>query len=240
MYSYIIAEIGVNHNGDFEKAKLLVEKALIAGADCVKFQTFWGLAGLEKYEFTQDQWRELKAYCDFLSVDFMTSPHWGSPICGYNKEDYEVIDFVDTLVKKHKVASPYFTNRKYVEYISGKGKPLIVSTGSLTNDDKMATDKEIAEFFTYSSAKDITLLHCVSEYPANNGQYDRIKDLKKFGVPVGISDHTQKISFPPFPVIEKHFKLDDDCIDAGVSLNPDQFSQMVNFIRTYEGIYEKF
>lgn len=240
MYSYIIAEIGVNHNGNLERAKLIAEKALIAGADCVKFQTFWGLAGLEKYEFTKDQWRELKAYCDSFPIDFMTSAHWGSPVCGYNKEDYEAIDFVDELVKTHKIASPYLTNENYLRHIASKGKPVFLSTGSLANEKGVADVEEVRLALERLKGVPVTLLHCVSKYPAESGEYQQIKILKQLGVPVGISDHTQKTSFPPMPVIEKHFKIDEDCIDANVSLNPDQFSKMVNFIRTYEELYSKF
>jgi sialic acid synthase SpsE len=239
MYSYIVAEIGVNHNGDLERAKQMVEKALLAGADCVKFQTFWGLAWLEKYEFTKEQWQELKAYCDSLPIDFMTSAHWGSPVCGYNKEDYEAIDFVDTLVKTHKIASPYLTNENYLRHINSKGKPVFLSTGSIVNGCGMANVMDIRWAIGILKDVKVTLLHCVSKYPAPSGEYHQIKSLKQLGFPVGISDHTQKTSFPPLPVIEKHFKIDEDCIDANVSLNPDQFSKMVNFIRTYEGIYEK-
>lgn len=240
MKSYIIAEAGVNHNGDFEKAKNIITQALVSGADCVKFQTFWGLGGLEKYELDENQWNKLKDYADAMGIDFMTTAHWGSPLCGYKDSDYPVIDFVDRLVKIHKIASPYLTNENYVKHIASKGKPVFLSTGSITNADKMATNEEIARAIVWLKGVDVTLLHCVSEYPAGDGKYDRIRELKSFGLPVGISDHTKRIIFPPLPVVEKHFKLNDDFIDANVSLNPADFQTMVEAIRNFEKTYARF
>jgi sialic acid synthase SpsE len=218
----------------------MVEQALIAGADCVKFQTFWGLVGLEKYEFTQDQWKYLKMYCDEMGVDFMTTPHWGSPLCGYKDSDYPTIDFVDALVKTHKIASPYLTNENYVRYIALKGKPVFLSTGSITNENKMAIDAEIENALEWLKDVPVTLLHCVSSYPPDDGKYERIRELKKFGKPVGISDHTQKKLFPPLPVIEKHFKIDDNCIDAGVSLSPKDFEFMTVAVKNFRKTYARF
>lgn len=241
MRTYIIAEIGVNHNGDLERAKDMVTKALICGADCVKFQTFWGLKGLERYEFDENQWMRLKEHADKMGIDFMSTAHWGSPLCGYKDSDYPVIDFVDTLVKTHKIASPYLTNENYVRHIALKGKPVFLSTGSITNDDRMANNSEISQALEWLCDVPTTLLHCVSKYPAEDGKYDRMKELRKeFGRPVGISDHTDRTKIPPMAVVEKHFKIDEDCIDASVSLNLGQFKMMVEFIRNFEKTYATF
>jgi len=238
--SNIIAEFGVNHEGDFNKAKEAIELALICGANAIKFQIFWDIGEqLKKYEFTKEQWIELKELADKYSIEFMATPHWGSPLTFYKDEDFEVIDFVDTLVKRHKVASPYLTNEKYVSYIAGKGKPLLISTGSIKNEDGMATIEEIETMLDWIPKIDVTLLHCISKYPCNNSRIEKIEDLRKLGRPVGLSDHTMDIMVRPFPVIEKHFKLDDECIDANVSLNPKQFMEMVRNIKNYESIYEK-
>lgn len=241
MRTYVIAEAGCNHNGSVDTAKIMIEKATIAGADAVKFQTFWNLGCLKEYEFTKDQWACLKDYCDKMGTDFLTTPHWGSPLCGYKDEDYEVIDFVDTLVERHKIASPYVTNEKYVRYIASKGKPVLMSTGSLTEAGSMATDKQIEQALVWLDGIDTTLLHCVSQYPPVNAHYERIKELRYFGHKVGISDHTQKLLFPPMDVIEKHFKLDDNCIDAKISITPKQLHQMVEALRNFEEskIYEE-
>jgi N,N'-diacetyllegionaminate synthase len=250
--SKIVAECGVNFN-NFEEAKRLVEMAKFAGADAVKFQTFWNI-GLEKYELTKEQWIELKELADSLCMEFMTTPHWGSPLTFYKDEDYEVIDFVDTLVKTHKIASPYLTNKKYVSYIASKGKPIYMSTGSITRKDGMATMAEIKETLSWVPNADITILHCVSKYPVSdfistkhvasnrngviiNAHYERILKLKRFGKPVGLSDHTTNKMIQCWPVVEKHFKLNDNCIDAKISLNPEEFREMVRNIRNYQSVF---
>ncbi len=229
--SFNIAEAGVNFN-NFEEAKRLVEMASFAGANAVKFQIFWGI-GLEKYELTKEQWVELKNISDFHAIEFMSTPHWGSPLTFYKDEDYEVIDFVDTLVKRHKIASPYLTNKKYLEYIASKKKPILLSTGSIKNKDGMARIKEIRQALYWLRNSDVTLLHCVSKYPPENPHYERILKLKKFGKPVGLSDHSLNKMIQCWPVVEKHFKLDNNCIDSNVSLNPEEFREMVRNIKNY-------
>jgi sialic acid synthase SpsE len=109
-----------------------------------------------------------------------------------------------------------------------------MSTGSLTEPGKMATDDQIWKALEWLDGLDITLLHCVSEYPAANPHYERIRELRHFGHKVGISDHTQKLVFPPMDVIEKHFKLDDDCIDAKVSITPEQLYRLIENLRNFE------
>jgi len=239
-HSFIIAEAGVNHDGRFLEALRLVDEAVKAGADAIKFQTFYNLGCLEKYELTRKEWRELKEYCDSKDIEFMTTPHWGSPHCGYKDEDYNVIDFVDELVKKHKVASPYLTNRKYLEYIASKKKPILLSTGSIVHDSKMATLDEVERALSWIPTANVTLLHCISEYPLENRKLERVRDLRRFLKVVGLSDHSKEIETPPFPVIEKHFMVNENCIDANVSLNPQQFKQMVKYVREQENFYSEF
>ena len=228
----IIAEAGVNFK-NYSDARNLVMMAKFCGADAIKFQIFWGI-GLPEYEVSKFNWKELKKYADYLSIEFMATPHWGSPLTFYKEEDYDVIDFVDSLVKRHKVASPYLTNRKYLEYIASKGKPILLSTGSITRKDGMATMKEIKQALSWIPKADVTLLHCVSKYPPKKAHYERILKLKKFGKPVGLSDHTTNKMIQCWPAVEKHFKLDDNCIDAKVSLNPEEFREMVRNIKNYE------
>lgn len=230
----IIAEAGVNYN-NFEEAKELVEKAAFAGANVVKFQIFWGIGEkLAKYELTKNEWSALKNHAKWLAMGFMATPHWGSPLTFYKDEDYEVIDFVDSLVSIHKIASPYLTNEKYCKYIASKGKPILLSTGSTTRKDGMATIKEIKQALSWMPDSDITLLHCISKYPPKNPHYERILKLKKLGKPVGLSDHTLNKMIPCWPVVEKHFKLNNNCIDAKVSLDPEGFREMVRNIRNYQ------
>ncbi len=236
MCAFIVAEAGVNYNS-FEDARALTEIAAFCGANAVKFQIFYNIGCLENYEFTKEQWTELKQVAEHLNIEFMASPHWGSPLCGYKKEDFEVIDFVDTLVKRHKIASPYLTNKKYVKYIASKGKPILLSTGSITRKDGMATMAEIKKTLSWMPKADVTLLHCVSKYPPKKAHYERILKLRKFGKPVGLSDHTTEQMIQAWPVVEKHFKLSDNCIDYKVSLDPNKFREMVRNIRNYETIF---
>lgn len=243
MKSFIIAEVGVNFNGNIATAQKMAKTAKECGADAVKFQTFWGLKGLELYEMTKEQWTELKNYCDTIKIEFMTTPHWGSPISEYYKdEDLDVIDFVNGLTKISKIASPYLINKKYVSIIAIQNKPILLSTGSIIHEDWMATIQEVERALKWIEDmrpkqyqwKPVYLLACTSKYPLKYFNWKRIEELKQFGLPVGISDHTTGTDLMPYPIIEKHFKLDDDCIDANVSLNPEEFSKMVKNIRKYE------
>jgi len=228
----IIAEAGVNYN-NFEEAKELVMKAAFVGANTVKFQIFWGI-GLAKYELTKQEWNYLHNFAHRHAIGFMATPHWGSPLTFYKDEDYEVIDFVDSLVKIHKIASPYLTNEKYCRYIASKGKPILLSTGSIKNKNGMATMREIKTALSWMPDADITLLHCVSKYPAKKPHYERILKLRKFKKPVGLSDHSLNKMIQCWPVVEKHFKLNNNCIDAKSSLDPEEFREMVRNIRNYQ------
>jgi sialic acid synthase SpsE len=220
----IIAEAGINHNGDIEIAKRLAKSAKDCGADVVKFQTFWNIRWLSRYELTRAEFRELKSHCDKIGIEFMSTPH-----------DFEAIHFIDGLVKTHKVASCYMAVPNFLKEIGNKNKPLLMSTGSFLSSNKMLSFNEIERALSFVPHRDITLLHCMSEYPCLNGRTYRIKELKSLGFPVGLSDHTKNIEIPPVPVLEKHFMLDDvPSIDEPVSLKPDKFKEMVEYIRRQE------
>jgi len=234
----VIAEAGVNYN-NFDEAMKLVEYAAFAGANAVKFQIFWGIGKeLSKYELTKEGWKQLYNCANYHAIGFMATAHWGSPLTFYKEEDYDVIDFVDSLVLVHKIASPYLTNEKYCKYIASKGKPILLSTGSVKNKDGMAKMSEIKQALTWLKGSKVCLLHCVSKYPLKNPHYERILKLKKFGVSVGLSDHSTNKMIQCWPVVEKHFKLDDNCIDSNVSLNPNEFREMVRNIRNYESMFK--
>ena len=237
--SFVIAESGVNFN-NFSEAQKLVEMASFVGANAIKFQTFWDIGEqLKKYELIKEQWVELRNLCDSYAIEFMSTPHWGSPLTFYKDEDFEVIDFVDSLVKRHKIASPYLTNKKYVKYVASKNKPIYLSTGSITREDGMATMAEIKTALSWLKDSDVVLLHCVSKYPPENPHYERILKLKKLGKPVGLSDHSINKMIQCWPVVEKHFKLNDNCIDSNISLNPNDFREMVRNIRNYSLAFNK-
>lgn len=225
-HSFIIAEAGINHNGNYRLAEELVDAAVEAGADAVKFQTFEKLERLKNYGLSRKEFRKLKRYCDEKEIIFLTTAH-----------TFNVIDFIDDLVPIHKIASPFLTNKEFVLKVASKKKPILLSTGSTFHDDGMATSEEIEETLSWMPTADITLLHCISKYPCSDSHLERISELKQFLKVIGLSDHTKNIKVSPFPVIEKHLMLDKNCIDEPVSLNPKEFKKMVNYIRSNEGIY---
>jgi len=224
----IIAEIGVNHNGDIELAKRLVDAAIYAKADIVKFQTFKSGPKFKCKNISYEETLELKEYCDELDIEFMTSPH-----------SVDAIDFVDNLVNVHKIASPFLVNFPFVSKINEKKKPVLLSTGSIVHSDKMASLGEIENAIRLLKDCDITLMHCVSKYPCDSIKdikynMDRYNELKKFGLPVGLSDHRKCIFYKDkFPILEKHIMLDKtiDCPDKEVSLDPGEFKEMVEFLK---------
>lgn len=220
--TFIIAEAGISHMGDIDFAKELVNVATTAKVDAVKFQTFWNLDRLSDYELTQDEFIELKRYCDSKDIMFLSTPH-----------TLDAIDFIDALVPIHKVASPFLTDYRFLKKIASKQKPILVSTGSLKHGNGMATFQEIEKALNVLSDCEVYLLHCISKYPCYNNHIERIEYLKKFDYIVGLSDHTKEINVLPLPIIEKHIMLRDypDCPDYNVSLYPDEFIDMVQYIR---------
>ena len=201
--SLIIAEAGVNHNGSLEMAKMLVDEAYACGADIVKFQTAKldllvsknaHMADYQKentgvVESQKDMLRklllsfedfiELADHCKKVGISFLSTPF-----------DIESIHFLDTIQDLWKIPSGEITNYPYLVEIAKTGKDIILSTG-------MAEMKEIEDairILELNGAKNITILHCTTEYPAliENVNLSVMKTLKeKFGYPVGYSDHTQ-------------------------------------------------
>ncbi len=253
--TFIIAEIGVNHNGSLTMAKKLVNFAKKCGADAVKFQTFTAnslvtrTAGkapyqkrntpssetqykmLKKLELSSKKHIILKDLCDKLGIEFLSSSF-----------DENSADFLhDIGVKKFKIPSGEITNLPYLRHIARKKRPIIISTG-------MSTMKEVGEALDiiYSSGnRDVTLLQCVTAYPA---PYDAINIRamlsmkKRFKVVVGYSDHTIGMEAPIAAValgakiVEKHFTLDKNLPgpDHKASANPEEFARMVTAIRNVE------
>lgn len=255
MKTFIIAEAGVNHNGSFELAKQLVDKAVWAGVDCIKFQTFNSknlvsahaqkaeyqkkttdsnesqLDMLRKLELSHEQFRELQIYCNQKGIMFLSTPF-----------DLESIDFLAELgVKTWKIPSGEITNYPFLRAIAKRKESVIMSTGMCSLEEVKDAVHVLNEFGT----TDITLLHCTTEYPA---PYDSVNlnamlTLKKeFGFSVGYSDHTNGIEIPVAAVamgatvIEKHFTLNKNMEgpDHKASLEPDELKQMVQSIRNVE------
>lgn len=255
MSTYIIAEAGVNHNGDVEIAKQLCLAAKSAGADAVKFQT-WITDNiitknvkqadyqaentgkdesqynmLKKLELTFDQFREIKSYCEEIGIQFASTA-----------DDEESLDFlVDLGIPFIKVGSGDVGNISYLRYIGSKKRPVILSTGMSTLADVEVSLKALRE----GGATDIKLLHCTTNYPCpfdsvNLKAMDTLHNA--FGLEVGYSDHTVGIEVPVSAVargatiIEKHFTL--DCNMEGpdhlASTEPEEFKKMVDSIRNIE------
>lgn len=254
----IIAEAGVNHNGDIGLAKKLIDAAAAAGVDYVKFQTFNSkklvsknaqkaayqkenvsnssesqLAMLQKLELSKADHLELIAYCNSKKIKFLST--------GF---DLESLDFLNELgVDLFKIPSGEITNLPYLRKIAGFGKPIILSTG-------MADMQEIKDAFNVltkngKKKEQITILHCNTEYPTpmedvNLHAMNTI--ATSFDAFVGYSDHTLGIEVSiaavalGATVIEKHFTLDRamEGPDHKASLEPNELKAMVKAIRNIE------
>ncbi|OFZ51896.1 MAG: N-acetylneuraminate synthase [Bdellovibrionales bacterium RIFOXYB1_FULL_37_110] len=254
---YIIAEAGVNHNGNLDLAKQLIDAAAKAGADAVKFQSFKAdnlctskapkadyqiihdtqstsqLDMLRRLELSLDDQMILYHYAIKKGLDFLSTPF-----------DIESAQFLNTLNLKYmKIPSGEITNYPYLREIASYKKPIILSTGMCTLDDVKTAITTLQSFGT--SLKNIILLHCTSEYPApleNINLNAMLKMKKEFGVEIGYSDHTQGIEISiaavalGATVIEKHFTLDKNLPgpDHQASLNPLELTNMISSIRNIE------
>jgi N,N'-diacetyllegionaminate synthase len=252
---FIIAEAGVNHNGDIESARQLIDVAVEAGADAVKFQTFkaerlvtldapkaaYQLRNTEvaesqyemlrRLELSKEAHHTLMNHCAERGILFMSTPF-----------DEESADFLDELgLPVFKLPSGELTNLPFIEHVARKGKPLIVSTG-------MAYLSEVETAVSAIRAAgnhQLALLHCVSNYPAaaRDVNLRAIGTMQEaFNLPVGYSDHTEGIEVAVAAValgacvIEKHFTCSRDLPgpDHRASLEPDELAAMVRAIRSVE------
>jgi N-acetylneuraminate synthase len=252
---FIIAEAGVNHNGSLDLALQLVDAAKASGADAVKFQTFRAdlLATRSAHkapyqerttEKTESQFemlqrlqldaaahRRLIDYCRQVGIQFLSSPF-----------DMQSADLLETMnAALYKVPSGEITNLPFLQHIARKHRPMILSTGMST----LGEVEEAVQVILAEGAKQLTLLHCVTEYPAPYEQVNlrAMQTLKlAFGMPVGYSDHTpgSEIAIAAVAmgaeVIEKHFTLDRSLPgpDHHASLEPVELEQMVMAIRHVE------
>lgn len=253
----IIAEAGVNHNGNYDLAVRMIHEAKRAGADYVKFQTavpelvistFAPKAEYQKETTGSDEsqldmcraihlplsdYVRLKAVCDEVGIGFMSTPF-----------DLVSIDTLEPLdMDYYKIPSGEITNLPYLRKIASKHRPVIMSTG-MSNLDEIAAALDVLERGGVQRGM-ITLLHCNTEYPTpfcdvNLAAMRTIAE--RFGTAVGYSDHTRGIEVPVAAVamgavmIEKHFTL--DCTMEGpdhkASLEPDRLKAMVEAIRNVE------
>jgi sialic acid synthase SpsE len=245
MKTFIIAEAGINHEGNFEKAKALVDAAKESEADAVKFQTyqtslrvgkdnqFFGL--LKSCELSYDEHLKLKQYADEVGIEYFSTPF----------DEISLKFLLDMGVRRIKFASFDVSNKKLLkaandlatQYLSME---VILSVGMSSVDEIMAAIDILKDV-------KLVLLHCVSSYPtppnkANLLEIHSIRNLTGGHYPVGYSDHTPDIIIPSASVlmgaavVEKHFTLDktDSAVDNPVSADPSMFKKMVGLIRLYE------
>lgn len=254
----IIAEAGVNHNGSIETAKSLIDKAVEAGVDLIKFQTFKSenlvtktakqaeyqqknigkkgdsqFAMLKKLELSHENHIELIRYCDAKGIRFFSTAF-----------DMDSIDYLHSLnLGLWKIPSGEITNYPYLKKIASYKEPIILSTGMCELTD---IENAINVLVTNGVSKDtITVLHCNTEYPTpmKDVNLKAMLEIKeKFGVKIGYSDHTEGIEVPiaavalGATVIEKHFTLDKNMEgpDHKASLEPSELKAMVKSIRNIE------
>jgi N,N'-diacetyllegionaminate synthase len=253
---FVIAEAGVNHNGDFRLAKQLVDVAKKAGADAVKFQTFttkglvtpdaamapYAMKNLRKnltqqqmiehLELSYDEFKKLKKYCDLKKILFLSTPH-----------SFDAIDFLDPLVPAFKFGSGDLTNIPALQHAAKKHKPMLLGTGMAT----LAEVRSAIQVIQKEGNTRIIALHCTTSYPCPFPEVNLRAMLtmrRSLNCLVGYSDHTLGVTVPIMAatlgavVIEKHFTLDKKLPgpDHAASLEPDELSRMITAIRDVETI----
>jgi N-acetylneuraminate synthase len=251
----IIAEAGVNHNGDIELAKEMIIKAKEAKADYIKFQTFSAdelvlpdtekanyqtvndkikesqFMMLKRLELSKQDFVELKGVCDRIQIGFLSTPF-----------DISSIDFLEKMkLDFWKVPSGEITNYPYLKKIALTGKKVVMSTGMSSLEEI----EQAIEVLRSNGSSDIVIMHCTTEYPTpfQDANLYAIKTLqKKFACKVGYSDHTLGIEASIAAValgatiIEKHFTLNKNMQgpDHSASLEPKELNNLVNSVRNIE------
>jgi N,N'-diacetyllegionaminate synthase len=254
-----IAEAGINHDGNIETAKKMVDAAVNAGSDYVKFQSFkadklvtpdaltstyideGSYKGesfrdlLHRLELCKDDHYELKQYCDSKNIKFLSTAF-----------DTESFDFLFGLgIEVIKIASGDLTNIPFLRHVAAAKLPIILSTGMGTLAD---IEEAVEAINIKESNSKIVLMHCISWYPAEiaTSNLRFMETLKKaFGFPVGYSDHTLGINVSVAAramgavVLEKHFTLDSKQFgpDHAASVEPDELAGLVNGIRQVEAAF---
>lgn len=252
----VIAEAGVNHNGDIEIAKKMALVAKECGADFIKYQTFKAenlvtknakkanyqvnnmgtnesqLEMIKKIELSFDEFIDLKKYCDGIDIKFLSAAF-----------DFESIDFLNDIIniEMFKIPSGEINNYPYLIKIARTKKDVILSTGMSTIDEI----KDAVNLLKQNGTPKITILHCNTEYPTpfEDVNLNVLQNLKQqFGCEVGYSDHTKGIIVPIAAVslgakiIEKHFTLSREMSgpDHLASLEPCELKEMIDAIKVIE------
>lgn len=252
--TFIIAEAGVNHNGDMNLAKEMIDAASESGADAIKFQTFKAekliLKNIEKapyqkvttnsnesqydmlkrLEVTKEQTKELIDYCQKKNIIFLSTP--------FEKTSLDELDELG--VPAFKIAATDLTNIQFLRQVAEKGRPIILSAGMCYLEEV-----ERALDAIYPINKELVLLQCTANYPIQDAEanINVINTFREnFDVLVGYSDHSQGVGASPYAVavgakvIEKHFTLDKNMEgpDHKASVTPEELKQLVLDIRRVE------
>lgn len=249
--TFIIAEAGANHNRDFNQAKALIDVAVAAGTDAVKFQTyssetlyssntpdFAGYSNISKLikdiELPREWQSDLKSYCDDAGIEFMSTPF----------DERAVEELYNLGVKRLKIAGFESTDPRLVKYVAATGLPLIITAGIGSNLSMVANI--IGWVKEENPQPDITILHGNNAYPtpfedAGLGQINRLLETYP-EIKVGLSDHTPGIFVPPLAVargatvVEKHYTLSRHLPgpDHPFAIEPLELKKMVDNIRLAE------
>ncbi|MBI5841129.1 MAG: N-acetylneuraminate synthase family protein [Chloroflexi bacterium] len=249
--AFVIAEIGINHNGDIEIARQMIDAAVHAGADAVKFQkrtpevctppeqqkqmreTPWGyityLDYRYKVEFNEKQYHEIEKYCKQKKITWMVSV-WDEPS----------VDFMEKFdTPAYKIPSASLTDHKLIKHARTTGKPIILSSG-------MSTMEQIHEGVKIAGEKDLVLMHCTSTYPCEPEELNlkMVETLRREfpKLPIGYSGH--EVGLVPSAVavalgacmVERHLTLDRAMwgSDQAASVEPGGFERLVKYIRVTE------
>ena len=241
---YVIAEIGINHGGNLDTARHLIDSASKTGVDAVKFQTYITekrapkgqqavFDNLKNCELPFESFGVLKAHAQQYGLHFFSTPF-----------DEESVDYLENInCDMYKVASFDVVNLGLLRKVAETGKAIVMSVGMAGLDEI----KKAYKVLTQKTGK-ITILHCVSAYPTNDEDANlaALFDLiEHFPCVIGLSDHTPDIVVPLYAVaagaqvIEKHYKIDEDmdCIDASVSITENQLKTLVSEITRVEKIF---
>ena len=258
---FIIAELSANHNGSLDTALKTIDAMKASGADAIKLQTYTPDTitldcDSEMFTISQGTLWDKRKFHD-LYAEAMTPWEWHSILFDHAKSlgmeafsspfDNSAVDFLSDLdVPAYKIASFEITDIPLIEYTAAKGKPIIISTGIATLSDI----EEALSACRRVGNEQITLLKCTSAYPAALEEMNllTISDMKtRFGVNVGLSDHTMSLAAPVAAValgarvIEKHFIIDRGMggADSAFSLEPHEFKAMVDAVRDSEKLLGK-
>lgn len=214
---FVIAEAGINHGGNLDVAINMAFIASACGADAVKYQTFLECE-LPYKNLTYKQTKVLKEYCDDIGILFLSTPHTVS-----------AINALDELVPVYKLASPRLFDHEFIEKVIEKGKPIIISVN----------EKACAKDVSGLPEAEYIFMNTVCEYPAEYPNLEALGMFRAFFPDKlwGYSDHTRgtyncrkAVTKYGACIIEKHFKLNNRCVDKAVSVFPPELEDLCNFV----------